>query len=72
MLSASVPPLVNAISPGCAPISRAACTRAFSTVRRASCPNAWMLDGFPGPPLRRAAISSITSGSGAVVALLSR
>ena len=46
-LSDSVPPLVNRISAGSAPIAPATVSLASSTATRASRPNACTLDAFP-------------------------
>ena len=46
-LSASVPPLVNTISLGFAPISAATDSRAASTAARARCPGGWTEPALP-------------------------
>ncbi len=66
-LSASVPPDVNTISDGSAPMRRATADRASSSTALARWPNAWMLDALPGHSLRAADTASATSaGTGAV------
>jgi len=47
MLSLSVPPDVNMISSGLAPISAATCSRAFAILSSTELPNVWKLEGFP-------------------------
>ena len=68
----SVPPEVNTISSGCAPISAATCSRAVSTAAFAARPNGWSLDGFPKWVVRYGHIASATSAAIGVVALWSR
>ena len=43
----SVPPEVNTISSGWAPIRAATCSRAVSTAAFAARPKGWSLDGLP-------------------------
>ena len=71
-LLASVPPPVNRISSGRAPISSATSARARSIAARAARPSGLSDDGLPKAPRRNGSIASSTSGSTGVVALKSR
>jgi len=44
---ASLPPLVNTTSVGCALTATATCCRASSTARRAARPYSWRLEALP-------------------------
>jgi len=72
-LSLSVAPLVKMISFASAPMSRATCSRAFSTAASAFQPKAceW-LAALPKVSVNMGSIASTTRGSTGVVALLSR
>jgi hypothetical protein len=61
-LSASVPPAVNTISRGCAPIALAMLSRASSIALRARRPDACRLDGLPALVSRYGSIASSTPG----------
>ena len=68
----SVPPLVKTISRSDAPTNCATDSRASSTNRRASIPERCTLEGFPQPRNIASVTAATTSGSGCVVALLSK
>ena len=71
-LSDSVPPLVNTISAGSAPISWPIDVRASSRSAFARWPKWWTLDALPKSSASARATASMTAGSGGVVALWSK
>ena len=71
-LSDSVPPLVNTISAGSAPISCPIAVRASSSNAFARWPKWCTLEALPKSSLSARATASTTSGDGGVVALWSK
>ena len=68
-LSDSVAPEVKTISSGAAPMRAATCSRARSTARCASWPNAWLRpDGLPYFSPKNGSMAATTAGSAGVVA----
>ena len=68
----SVPPDVKTISSAVAPMSAATSPLARSIAARAARPAPCVLEGLPGSSRSAAAMASVTSGAGGVVALWSR